>query len=56
MRPADLLGPGAVELEEAQRRVAALLKGRVLVGHALNNDLAVLLLDHPRKDVRDTAR
>lgn len=36
--------------------MAVLLKGRVLVGHALENDLSALLLDHPRKDIRDTAR
>ncbi|TKA70462.1 hypothetical protein B0A49_03816 [Cryomyces minteri] len=39
-----------------QRDVAALLAGRVLVGHALKNDLAVLVLAHPQRDIRDTAR
>jgi hypothetical protein len=37
-------------------QVAALLKGRTLVGHAITNDLTALLLDHPRKDIRDTAK
>lgn len=41
---------------QAQREVAALLEGRVLVGHALSNDLAVLGLSHPRAALRDTAR
>jgi len=40
----------------AQAEVAALLKDRVLVGHALKNDLDVLGLSHPRRDIRDTSR
>ena len=35
--------------------MATLLKGKVLVGHALKNDLKVLLLSHPRHMIRDTA-
>ena len=35
--------------------MAALLKDKILVGHALKNDLTVLLLSHPRKMTRDTA-
>jgi RNA exonuclease 4 len=46
----------APPLEEVQRRVAALVAGRVLVGHSLSGDLKALLLSHPRKLVRDTAR
>lgn len=41
---------------EAQAQVDSLLRGRVLVGHALANDLSVLSLDHPRADLRDTQR
>jgi RNA exonuclease 4 len=36
--------------------VCELLSGRVVVGHSLNKDLKVLLLSHPRKDIRDTAK
>lgn len=32
------------------------LQGRILVGHGLSNDLRAMMLDHPRKDMRDTAR
>ncbi|KAH0557168.1 hypothetical protein GP486_005042 [Trichoglossum hirsutum] len=39
-----------------QADVALLLKGRVLVGHAVRNDLDALKLSHPRRDTRDTAR
>jgi RNA exonuclease 4 len=31
------------------------MEGRVLVGHGVKNDLAVLVLSHPRKDIRDTS-
>jgi RNA exonuclease 4 len=39
-----------------QEQVAEIMEGRVLIGHALRNDLEVLLLGHPRKDIRDTSR
>jgi RNA exonuclease 4 len=42
--------------KEVQRDVATFLSGRVLVGHALKNDLEVLMLSHPRRDIRDTSR
>lgn len=45
----------APPLAEVQARVARMLAGRVLVGHALENDLQALLLSHPRRDTRDTA-
>lgn len=35
--------------------VAELLKGKILVGHALKNDLSVLMLEHHRSMIRDTA-
>jgi len=53
VRPRDLVG--APTLAEVQPRVAALLAGRLLVGHALKNDLKALLLSHPRRLTRDTA-
>ncbi|KIV99221.1 uncharacterized protein PV09_09085 [Verruconis gallopava] len=42
--------------KEVQRDVATFLKGRVLIGHALKGDLDVLMLTHPRRDIRDTSR
>lgn len=42
--------------QEVQIEVARLLQGRIIVGHDLRHDLDVLILDHPRKDIRDTAR
>ncbi|XP_077005192.1 RNA exonuclease 4 [Tamandua tetradactyla] len=44
------------EFEVVQKEVAELLKGRILVGHALHNDLKVLFLDHPKKNIRDTQK
>lgn len=45
----------AEKFETVQREVHDLIRGRVLVGHALHNDLRVLLLTHPKPMVRDTA-
>jgi len=56
IRPHHLRRGYARSFEEVQRDVQTFLEGRVLVGHALNNDLAMLLLSHPRKDIRDTSR
>ncbi len=42
--------------EEVRERMGKLLLGKILVGHALKNDLDALLITHPRGDMRDTAR
>ncbi|KAG5718637.1 hypothetical protein E4T56_gene16514 [Termitomyces sp. T112] len=44
----------AKPFDEVQKKVAELLKDRILVGHAVYNDLKVLLLSHPRPMTRDT--
>ena len=41
---------------KVQKKVHDILKGRVLVGHALQNDLKALLLSHSRRQIRDTAK
>ncbi|XP_020598179.1 RNA exonuclease 4-like, partial [Phalaenopsis equestris] len=53
IRPRNL--KKAKEFSAVQKKVSELIKGRILVGHALHNDLKVLLLSHPRRDIRDTA-
>ncbi|KAL1817901.1 hypothetical protein ACET3Z_020475 [Daucus carota] len=53
IRPSDL--KKAKDFRVVQNKVAELLKGRILVGHALRNDLKALLLSHPKMDIRDTA-
>ena len=42
--------------EQVQEDVAALMKGRVIVGHAIKNDLEAMMLGHPKRDIRDTSR
>ncbi|NXJ16408.1 REXO4 exonuclease, partial [Odontophorus gujanensis] len=44
------------DFKTVQKEVADILNGRILVGHAIHNDLKVLLLDHPKKKIRDTQR
>jgi len=54
VRPQDLAG--APPFQEVQQEVADIIKGRLLVGHALKHDLKVLFLDHPKKLIRDTSK
>lgn len=51
----DISTKKAMDVSTCRATVAKLLKGKVLVGHALKNDLQALLLQHPKKDIRDTA-
>ncbi|XP_065075580.1 RNA exonuclease 4 [Ochlerotatus camptorhynchus] len=44
------------DFSSVRETVKLLLHGRVLVGHALKNDMLVLNLRHPRQMTRDTAR
>ncbi|KAJ1468383.1 ribonuclease H-like domain-containing protein [Baffinella frigidus] len=53
IRARDLVG--ARPFEGVRHQVAAILRGRILVGHAVHNDLKVLGLPHPPALVRDTA-
>ncbi|KAG9158882.1 hypothetical protein Leryth_022433 [Lithospermum erythrorhizon] len=53
IRPSDLRK--AKNFNVVQKKVAELIKGRILVGHALHNDLKALLLSHPKNDIRDTS-
>lgn len=43
-------------LEEVNEALSMLMKDRILVGHAIRNDLNVILIGHPRRDLRDTAK
>ncbi|QRV98444.1 exonuclease domain protein [Ceratobasidium sp. AG-Ba] len=54
IRPEDMIH--AKPFREVQDRVAELLApaDRILVGHALHNDLSALLLSHPASRTRDT--
>ncbi|EXJ75283.1 uncharacterized protein A1O5_01979 [Cladophialophora psammophila CBS 110553] len=46
----------ARRFKEVQVEVAKILKDRVIVGHAIRHDLEALMISHPQRDVRDTAR
>ncbi|KAI5817160.1 ribonuclease H-like domain-containing protein [Pyronema omphalodes] len=46
----------AVTFEEAQKRAAEIMDGRILIGHAIKNDLECLLIGHPKRDIRDTSK
>ncbi|QRW25548.1 exonuclease domain protein [Rhizoctonia solani] len=54
VRPKDMIN--AKPFSEVQARIATLLSSadRILVGHALHNDLTALLLSHPAARIRDT--
>ncbi|TWW81361.1 RNA exonuclease 4 [Takifugu flavidus] len=54
IRPKDI--KNGEEVKIVQREVAEILKGRIVVGHAIHNDLKILLLDHPKKKIRDTQK
>lgn len=57
IRPRDLKEhAGALPFAEVQQQVADIIQDRILVGHALANDLKALMLTHPRHLLRDTAR
>jgi len=46
----------AIDPNDCRQLVGKILMNKILVGHGLKNDLSVLMLDHPRCDVRDTSR
>ena len=46
----------AIDAEKCVAIVKELLRGKILVGHGLKNDLGVLGFDHPWADTRDTAK
>ncbi|XP_032358248.1 RNA exonuclease 4 [Etheostoma spectabile] len=54
IRPEDIRE--GEDLQTVQREVAEILQGRLVVGHAIHNDLKILLLDHPKKKIRDTQK
>ncbi|SAM00239.1 hypothetical protein [Absidia glauca] len=51
----ELLKTGCT-FKEAQQQVADIIKDRVLIGHAVYNDLKVLMLTHPKLLIRDTSK
>jgi len=58
VRPKDIrvTNDAALDHEECRSKMEKLLQDKVLVGHALKNDLSALMLTHPREHTRDTAK
>lgn len=54
IRPKDIIN--GEDVKTVQKEVADILQGRILVGHAIHNDLKILFLDHPKKKIRDTQK
>nr|XP_057909026.1 interferon-stimulated 20 kDa exonuclease-like 2 isoform X2 [Doryrhamphus excisus] len=54
IRPRDLWD--ATPFHQARKEVVKLLKGKVVVGHAVHNDFKVLQYSHPPAMTRDTSR
>ena len=54
VRPSDL--KNAPSYKQVQKEVADILKDKILVGHALQNDLKCLMLGHSRRQIRDTSK
>lgn len=52
----DLESDDAMEITECRELVLSLIKGKVLIGHALINDLSALRISHPWSHTRDTAK
>ena len=46
----------ALTFKEAQYKTEAIIRNRILVGHAVYNDLQALILSHPALLIRDTSR
>jgi RNA exonuclease 4 len=53
IRPQDL--QTGLSYGECRARVKHMVRGKILVGHALSNDLTVLKLTHPWDCIRDTS-
>ncbi|KAK7919688.1 hypothetical protein WMY93_010972 [Mugilogobius chulae] len=54
IRPEDI--KDGENIDTVRKEVAEILRGRTVVGHAIHNDLKILLLDHPKKKIRDTQK
>ncbi|KAF2829520.1 hypothetical protein CC86DRAFT_346322 [Ophiobolus disseminans] len=56
IEPRHLRKDVARPFDEVREDLRVLLAGRILVGHAVKNDLDVLILKHDRRFIRDTSK
>ena len=54
--PKHLQSRKAMTVDACRKQVTELLRDKILVGHALSNDLKALMLTHPAEHIRDTAK
>lgn len=54
--PEILQTKAKMDYATCRKKVIKLLRGKVLVGHALENDLGILRINHPWNLIRDTAQ
>jgi len=54
VRREDLESEWAMSLEDCRAEVSSILKGKILIGHGLQNDLDAIGITHPWSDTRDT--
>ncbi|KAJ1454274.1 ribonuclease H-like domain-containing protein [Pelagophyceae sp. CCMP2097] len=52
---ASLASPEARDFDAVRFEVLALLRGRIVVGHAVHNDFDALRMEHPQSATRDTS-
>ncbi|ESK98005.1 nucleotide-binding protein frt1 [Moniliophthora roreri MCA 2997] len=55
IQPVHLCGRQAAPFNTVQQHVANIIKGHIIVGHSIWNDLSVLGIPHPAVDTRDVA-
>ena len=58
VRPGDIdprRNPDALDPAVVREKVCAILNKKILIGHSLRNDLGALMIDHPKRERRDTA-
>lgn len=56
VRSKDINSDSAMSFDTCQHIVTNLLRNKILIGHALENDLKVLGISHPASMMRDTAK
>mmetsp|Transcript_14288 Transcript_14288/g.20916 ORF Transcript_14288/g.20916 Transcript_14288/m.20916 type:complete len:309 (+) Transcript_14288:135-1061(+) len=56
IRAEDLQSEFAMDVRECRSRVRSLIDDKILIGHALKNDLQALKITHPWYNTRDTAK
>jgi len=56
VEPKHIKSKNAMAVKECRDKVTKILKGKILVGHALTNDFKALMTSHPKEMIRDTAK